>query len=104
MKILKIALAQSRQSPDFNTNRQTILCFIEKAADSETQILCFPETQTIGYRVDITPTKTPVDPSKLNHLHQEVAQLCKKYKMACILGTETPLESDPIHGKPYNTA
>jgi predicted amidohydrolase len=33
-----------------------------------------------------------------------VAKRCGELKMACILGTETPLESNPLKGKPYNSA
>ena len=104
MPILKVGLAQSRQSPDFDTNAATIFRFIEEAGKAGVQILCFPETQTVGYRVDITPTDAPVEPERLRDLHQRVAKRCGELKMACILGTETPLESNPLKGKPYNSA
>ncbi len=104
MPILKVGLAQSRQSPDFDTNAATIFRFIEEAGKAGVQILCFPETQTVGYRVDITPTDAPVEPERLEALHQQVAKRCGELKMACILGTETPLESNPLKGKPYNSA
>lgn len=104
MKTLKIALAQTCQSADFDTNAETILRFLDDAADHGVQIICFPETQTVGYRCDITPTDAPVPVEKLEQLHGEVAERCRVAGMACILGTETPLESDPTGGKPYNSA
>lgn len=104
MPILKVGLAQARQSPDFDTNAATIFRFIEEAGKAGVQILCFPETQTVGYRVDITPTDAPVEPERLKALHAKVAKRCGELKMACILGTETPLESSPLKGKPYNSA
>ncbi len=104
MKILKIALAQTHQVADFDANAETIFRFLDDAAARGVQILCFPETQTVGYRVDITPTDAPVPVEKLEALHGEVAERCRAAEMACILGTETPLESAPNGGKPYNSA
>lgn len=104
MPILKVGLAQARQSPDFDTNAATIFHFIEEAGKAGVQILCFPETQTAGYRVDITPTDAPVEPARLQALHEKVSKRCGELKMACILGTEMPLESNPLKGKPYNSA
>ncbi len=104
MPIIKVGLAQARQSADFDANAATIFRFIEEAGKAGVQILCFPETQTVGYRVDITPTDAPVQPERLKALHAKVAKRCGELGMACILGTETPLESDPLKGKPYNSA
>lgn len=104
MPTIRIALAQTRQSPRFEENAATIFRFIEQAGAAGVQILCFPETQTVGYRVDITPTDAPVEPERLRDLHAKVAKRCGELGMACILGTETPLESDPRGGKPYNSA
>ncbi len=104
MKTIRIALAQTRQVASFDANAETIFRFIEDAGKKKVQILCFPETQTVGYRVDITPTDTPVQPEKLDDLHRRVAKRCGELGMACILGTETPLESNPLRGKPYNSA
>src|SRR5262245_45536665 len=104
MNTLRIALAQARQAADFDANAETIFRFVDDAAARGVQILCFPETQTVGYRVDISPTDAPVPVEKLAALHTEVAARCRAAGMACILGTETPLESDPIGGKPYNSA
>lgn len=103
MTTLRIALAQCRQSDDFDANARTIFRFLEEAAKQKTQIVCFPETQTVGYRVDIARPDTPVEPARLDKLHRQVAQRCGELSIACILGTETPLESDPA-GKPYNSA
>lgn len=104
MPMIKIALAQTRQSPRFEENAATIFRFVEQAGAAGVQILCFPETQTVGYRVDITPTDAPVEPERLCDLHAKVAKRCGELGMACILGTETPLESNPKGGKPYNSA
>lgn len=104
MPMIKIALAQTRQSPRFEDNAATIFRFVEQAGAAGVQILCFPETQTVGYRVDITPTDAPVEPERLRELHAKVAKRCGELGMACILGTETPLESNPKGGKPYNSA
>jgi len=40
----------------------------------------------------------------LDDLHLRVARRCGELGMACVLGTETPLPSDPRGGKPYNSA
>lgn len=100
MNTLKIGLAQCRQTGDFNTNAATIVRFMEDAGRAGVQILCFPETQTVGYRVDIATPETPVPAAQLEDLHGQVAARCRKLGMACILGTETPNGS----GRPYNSA
>lgn len=104
MTTLRIALAQTRQVNDFDTNAATIFRFLEDAARQQAQIVCFPETQTVGYRVDVATPDTPVPVDRLAELHQQVAQRCGQLGMACILGTEIPLADDPHHGKPYNSA
>ncbi|HCL27900.1 MAG TPA: hypothetical protein DIC52_05650 [Candidatus Latescibacteria bacterium] len=96
---LKIALAQVRQTADLNDNRAAILQSVADAVAQGVQILCFPETQTVGYRVDISSPEALVPAAWLDELHAEVAHCCGAAGMACILGTETPTE-----GKPYNTA
>ena len=100
MKMLRIALAQTRQSADFDANAATILECLEDAGRQGVQILCFPEAQTVGYRVDITRSDAPVPVEKWKALHAKVAQRCGTIGMACILGTEMPSEI----GKPYNSA
>ena len=106
MSMLRIGLAQCRQTGDFEKNSRTIFRFLEDAAAAEVQILCFPETQTVGYRVDVasSPSSYPVPVEALNELHRQVAKRCAELGMACILGTETPLETDPKNGNPYNSA
>ena len=104
MHMLKLGLAQCKQTNDFDSNRQTIFRFLEEAADQHVQILCFPETQTVGYRVDVAAPDTPVPVDQLEELHGQVAKRCGELGMACVLGTEIPLASEPHHGKPYNSA
>lgn len=45
-----------------------------------------------------------MEPERLEDLHQRIARRCGERGLACILGTETPLESAPRTGKPYNSA
>ncbi len=103
MSTLRIGLAQTRQTGDFDTNAATILRFLKQAAGAGVQILCFPETQTVGYRVDIAEVDAPSPIEKLREFHVEVARHCAISGMACILGTETPVPGDP-RAKPYNSA
>lgn len=104
MHMLKLGLAQCRQTNDFEENRRIIFRYIDEAAQQNVRILCFPEAQTVGYRVDVTATDAPVPVEQLEEMHNQVARRCGELGMACVLGTETPLESDPHHGKPYNSA
>ena len=104
MKMLRIGLAQTRQTADFDENVKTIFRFIEDAAKAKVQVLCFPETQVVGYRVDIATPDAPVEPDRLDEVNRSVGKRCGKLGMACILGTETPLESNLIKGRPYNSA
>jgi predicted amidohydrolase len=104
MTMLRIGLAQCRQTGDIEENAQTVLRFLKMAAERGVQILCFPEAQTVGYRADIARADAPVPVERLEELHNEVAHLCRALNLACILGTETPLEADPEVGKPYNSA
>src|SRR3954467_1680499 len=98
MRNLKIGLAQCKQTGDFATNAATIRRFLEEARRAEVQLLCFPETQTVGYRVDIATPDLPVPAAQLEDLHGEVARFCGKAGMACVFGTEIP-----SGGKPYNS-
>jgi predicted amidohydrolase len=104
MNSLRIALAQCRQTACWDENERTVLRFLEDSARERAQIVCFPETQTVGYRVDIATPETPVEPERLEALHDRVAGRCRQLGMACILGTELPLETDPRGGRPYNAA
>jgi ribosomal-protein-alanine N-acetyltransferase len=119
MKSLRVALAQCRQTASPDANEAMVFRFLEEAARAGAQIVCFPETQTIGYRVDIATPQTPVEPERLDDLHRRVARRCGELGVGCVLGTETPLEADPLtlpsppaggegrvrgRGKPYNSA
>ena len=104
MRPLTIGLAQVRQSADLDANEQTILRTLERAGAAGVQILCFPEGQTVGYRVDVTPPDAPVPVERLADLHARVARRCGELGMACVLGTETAHPSDPHRSKPYNSA
>lgn len=100
MTRLRIALAQTRQTADRQDNRRAILEAIDSAVAQGVQILCFPETQTLGYRVDIASAEEPVPVVWLDEVHAEVATRCAQLGMACILGTEMA----SANGRPYNTA
>lgn len=104
MRPLRIALAQITQTDDLQQNGRKILQYLEQAARAGVQIVCFPEAQTAGYRADISAPDAPVQVGELRALHDTVAETCARHGIACILGTETPLETDPHRGKPYNSA
>lgn len=97
---MRIGLAQTRQTSNKQDNRAAILAAIEEGADQGAQILCFPETQTIGYRVDIATPDAPVDSDWLGETHAEIANRCGELGMACVLGTELPCAAS----KPTNSA
>jgi predicted amidohydrolase len=101
--MLRIGLAQTKQTADFEQNATTILRFLDEAAEAKVQIVCFPEAQTVGYRADIAEADTPVPVDRLAEFHEQVAGRCGELGMACILGTEIPLAADPSGGKPYNS-
>jgi predicted amidohydrolase len=101
MKPLRVALAQCRQTDSLAINERTIFRFLDDAAQAGAQIVCFPETQTVGYRVDIATPQTRVEPGKLDDLHGRIAKRCGQLGLACILGTELPRGDG---GKPYNSA
>ena len=99
--MLKIALAQCRQTDDFDSNAEVIFKFLEDAGRQQVQIICFPEAQTVGYRADLVRADAPVPVKKLDELHNKVARRCGELGMSCVLGTEIP---NPDGGKPYNSA
>lgn len=99
MSTLKIGLAQTRKTADLVANAETVLRFLEDAGRAGVQLLCFPESQTTGYRVDISTPDAPVQSEQLDELHNRVAQRCGELALACVLGTETPTD-----GKPHNSA
>jgi len=98
--MLRIALAQCRQTADYEENSKAIFRFLDQAIAQKAQILCFPEAQTVGYRVDISNPHAPSPTARLDELHTELARRCGAAQIACILGTEMPSPSD----KPYNSA
>ena len=104
MGLLKIALAQIKQTNDLEQNGERILRYLDQAAQAGVQIVCFPEAQTAGYRVDITSPDAPVQVEQLESLHHTIAESCGRHGMASIVGTEIPLETDAFEGKPYNSA
>ena len=65
MTMLRIGLAQTSQTTDFEQNATTILRFLDEAAEAKVQIVCFPEAQTVGYRADIAEADTPVPVDRL---------------------------------------
>jgi hypothetical protein len=102
MTTIRLALAQTRQSADRQGNRAAILAALDEAASQGVQLLCFPETQTVGHRVDIATPDTPVPDGWLDDLHREVADRCRQEGMACVLGAETPASQPRV--KSFNTA
>ena len=104
MHLLRIGLAQARQTDDLEANAERVFRFLEEAGEASVQILCFPESQTVGYRADITSADRPVPVERLEELHDQIAERCGQLGLACILGTETPHPSDPFGAKPYNSA
>lgn len=104
MTKLRIALAQCLQTDDFEANARKIFEFLDRASAAGAQIVCFPETQTVGYRVDIATPDTPIAPERLDDLHRRVARRCGELNLACILGTETPPAPGSSLRKPYNSA
>src|ERR1043166_8613361 len=81
MKMLKIGLAQVRQTASFEENVKTVFRFIDEAAKAKVQILSFPETHVVGYRVDITPTDQLVEPDRLDEVNRKVAKRCGELGM-----------------------
>ena len=71
--MLRIALAQCRQTADCDENAATIFRFLDRAIARKAQIVCFPEAQTVGYRVDISDPKAPTPTARLTELHAEIA-------------------------------
>jgi predicted amidohydrolase len=100
MKPLRIGLAQCRQTDSLADNERTIFRFLDEASRAGVRIVCFPETQTVGYRVDIATPETRIEPTQLDDLHRRIAARCGQLGLACILGTEVPRGG----AKPYNSA
>jgi predicted amidohydrolase len=101
--MIRIGLAQARQSTVMADNAATIMRFLEEAATKGVKILCFPESQTTSYRVDVLTPEAPVQAQELAALHQTLARRCGELGIACILGSETPHPDHP-ETRPYNSA
>ncbi len=97
---LVIGIAQIKQTNDIGANGEKALEYVDRAAKSGVQILCFPEAHLPGYRVDITPADAPVQVDQLAAWEATIAKRCGKHDVACILGTETHIPNE----KPRNTA
>ena len=74
MTTLRIGLAQTPQSDNLKQNESAIREYLDRAVDAGVQILCFPEVQTAGYRVDITAADAPVQVDELQEIHASVAE------------------------------
>lgn len=101
MKTLRIALAQCRQIDSLASNERTIFRFLDDAAKAGARIVCFPETQTVGYRVDIATPQTTVPPGHLEDLHGRIAARCGELGLACVLGTEIPRQGASPTTRPW---
>jgi hypothetical protein len=73
---------------------------VEDAARQRVQVLCFPETQTVGYRVDISTPDRPVPVEWLAELEGRLATAVRGPRHGVRPRTETPLESDPTAASP----
>lgn len=100
MTQIRLGLAQVRQTDSLADNSTAVLDAMDQAARQNVRILCFPETQTFGYRADISSATAPVPTAALDDLHARVARRCGELGMACVLGTEIAAEN----GRPYNSA
>ena len=81
MRPLRIGLAQCRQIDSLANNERTIFRFLDDAAQASVQIVCFPEMQTVGYRVDIGTPNTQVTPTQLDdeiHLTRPVPRITRE--------------------------
>lgn len=57
LKTLKLALVQMRSSVgDMDANLKKMLMFIDRAAEENADIICFPEASLTGYSSDHGPT------------------------------------------------
>ena len=100
MTKIRLGVAQVRQTADIDLNFGKIMEYLDRAGEEGVDILCFPEAQLPGYRVDIAPFDAPVQEERLDRYTEMISQRCGQLNIACILGTETPVAG----GKPLNSA
>ena len=100
MDTITIGVAQVPQTTDLPRNLHKALEYMDRAAEKEVEILCFPETHLAGYRVGLLSPDAPCDTEGLEQAVRTVSDRCRDLSMAVILGTETPNPS----GKPFNSA
>ena len=100
MADIRMGVAQVRQTADIDVNFSKIMEYLDRAGGEGVDILCFPEAQLPGYRVDITPSDAPVQAERLERYTRMISERCGQLNMACILGSETPV----AEGKPLNSA
>jgi len=60
MDVLRVGVAQIPQTNDIETNRDKIIEYLHLSGNKGVDVLCFPEAQTQGYRVDIVEYDVPV--------------------------------------------
>ena len=104
MSSLRIALAQCRQTADFDANAATIFRMVDEAARQGVQILCFPETQTVGYRVDISTPDRPVPVERLAELAGSPGEAVRGARHGVRPRDRDAARGEPRRGKPYNSA
>lgn len=100
MSSIRVGVAQVPQTPDLSKNLDKALEYMEKAASSGVELLCFPETHLPGYRVGMLAVSIPCDEEGLARATRQIAARCRELSMGVILGTETPNPG----GKPFNSA
>ena len=61
-----------------NTNHLDQIHIFRGLRLADVQIVCFPETQTVGYRADITDANAPVPVAELTDLHLQLATRCER--------------------------
>ncbi len=97
---LRVAAAQAPPSCRLTENLATVLGYLERAAEKEVDLICFPETHLAGYRVGILETDAPCDELGLAQALETIAARCAELRIGAIVGTETPNPG----ARPFNSA
>jgi len=97
---IRVGVAQVPQTPDLNKNLDKTVEYLEKAAQENVELLCFPETHLAGYRVGVLSPDAPENEADLQQATEQIQARCRELSLAIILGTETPNPG----GKPFNSA